>query len=205
MFESLDELWGLYNQDDGAVILGGTSEKQAEQIIRVLAHEQEVGKENWCMGILECVRPDLHEFIACWTGGGYEDIRHAQESGSMPKKLETLISKYLSAMHLLPEASIGFVHYSKDSSWSKRYAVGDTFSLRSFMGCAVEGSEFVHARVPRIFFYLHNRLVISERLPPIRQRERCWSCRELNLKFYMWKAVLFTLAMCCNLFCANIL
>lgn len=152
MFESLDELWGLYNQDDGAAILGGTSDKQAEQIIRVLAHEQEVGKENWCMGILECVRPDLHEFIACWTGGGYEDIRHAQESGSMPKKLETLISKYLSAMHLLPEASIGFAHYSKDSSWSKRYAVGDTFSLRSFMGCAVEGSEFVHARVPRIFF-----------------------------------------------------
>lgn len=152
MFGSLDELWKLYKQEGGYAALRDTSDKEAEQIIRVLAHEQEVGKENWCMGILEYVRPDLYEFIACWTGGGYEDIRHAQEGDDMPKKLEALISKFLKAMHLLPMISEKFVHYSKDVCWAKRYKVGDTFTLNSFMGCAVNGSEFAHASVPRIFF-----------------------------------------------------
>lgn len=152
MFESLDELWKIYNKEDGGATLRRTSDQEAQQIIRVLAHEREVGKENWCMGVLECVRPELHEFIACWTGGGYEDIRHAQEFGNAPKKIENLISMFLKNMHLLPAVLEGFVHYSKDASWSKRYNVGDTFSLRSFMGCAAEGSDFVHASVPKIFF-----------------------------------------------------
>ncbi|MGN2466959.1 hypothetical protein ACTAB1_18415 [Pseudomonas fragariae (ex Marin et al. 2024)] len=152
MFGSVDELWGLYNQEGGAEVLGDTSDQEAEIIIRVLVHEQREGKENWCMGILEYVRPALHDFIASWTGGDYEDIRHAQESGAMPKKLEELISNFFEVVHLLPIILDEFVHYSKDVGWAKRYQVGDTFTLNSFMGCAAKGSKFVHASDPRIFF-----------------------------------------------------
>lgn len=197
MFGSLDELWKLYKQEEGCLILSKTFDQDAERIIRVLASEQEEGKENWCMGILEYVRPDLHKFIKYWTGGGYEDIHHAQESRDIPEALEVLISKFLKGMQPLPEVSEEFTHYSKGNGWAKRYKVGGTFTLNSFMGCAAKGSEFVHADVPGIIFLPSQQaryLGALTTTPP----EREVLCQELSLKFYMRKAELFLSEIICD-------
>lgn len=152
MFNSYSEVWDFYHSDGGEEKLGLTSEEQAREIIHVLVHADEPWREVNCMGLLECVRPRLHEFIRRWTSGESPDIRAVQEGRGGSTDLYTLVDGFMHDLHLLPTFSDRFKHYSKDGSWAHRYSVGEVLEIQSFMGCAAEGSGFVHATHPRIFF-----------------------------------------------------
>ena len=152
MFNAYSEIWDVYNSEGGEELLGLTSEEQARQITHVLAHTDEPGREVNCMGLLECVRPRLHEFIRRWTGSEFSDIRAVQEGRLVCAELYKLIEGFMQDVHFLPAYAGRFCHYSKDFSWARRYNVGDILELKSFMGCASEGSDFVHASDPKIFF-----------------------------------------------------
>lgn len=63
-----------------------------------------------------------------------------------------MVDDFLRVAELLPGYSRSFIHYSKDRKWVERYKAGDILKLSSFMGCAAERSDFVHAKVPRVYF-----------------------------------------------------
>ncbi|POF88363.1 hypothetical protein [Pseudomonas putida] len=148
---SYDELFEIL-QGGGEELLGAVSDEEARIIVDVLAHTPEPWVEANCMGILMYVRPGLHRFIERWTGSSFQKIRQVQENKVVCPTTSKMVDEFLSMAELLPSYSRPFIHYSKDREWAGRYKSGDVLKLSSFMGCAAEGSSFVHAKVPRVYF-----------------------------------------------------
>jgi hypothetical protein len=148
---SYDDLFEIL-QDGGEELLGAVSDEEARIIVDVLVHAPKPWVEVNCMGILMFVRPSLHKFIERWTGSSFEKIRRVQENKTVCLATSKIVDEFLGVADLLPRYSKSFIHYSKDRKWVEKYRVGDVLSLSSFMGCAAEGSSFVHAKLPRIYF-----------------------------------------------------
>jgi hypothetical protein len=149
-YASLKEL--AYKDESELKRLVLLTDVEAKEIIGELAVSGEVTDEHWCMHILRYLRPQVHDFLSKWTAGRSGEIRAVQEFGGGSEEMMGLIEGFLKNFWLFPQTNKSFIHYSKDNTWHLRLKKGHVFQPRSFMSCAIMGSDFVYAATPRLSF-----------------------------------------------------
>ena len=129
---------------DKAEFVSLIEEVGREEMIAVLASAEFDGE--WPLGLLKAFDPQLARGLTCWTAGGYEEIRKAQETGKI--KAGTAAFDLAESFHRLPIWHGPITHASKDKSWFTRLPAGETLVLKSFMGCCAKGHSFGYATTP---------------------------------------------------------
>lgn len=114
-----------------------------ESVISIIANSP--NDNGWPLAMLGTLQPKLANALKDWSAGGYEEIRHAQESdnvivGTTAHDMETHFS-------LLPLWYGEATHVSKDPRWFNRLECG-TLELTSFMSCCAPGYTFAYVSKP---------------------------------------------------------
>jgi len=114
-----------------------------ESVIATIANSP--NDNGWPLAMLGALKPQFASALKHWSAGGYEEIRHAQESDNV--MVGTSAHNMETHFPLLPHWRGEATHVSNDSGWFSRLECG-TLELRSFMGCCAPGYTFAYVSEP---------------------------------------------------------